>query len=888
MKQSLKKIAAATFALSIVFTSGPVLDVLPASASTASHQILSELTELNDDTTPGIEMNENGVARSIDGQLSDTQVENDEDAKEVLRNISELLGVKDTEQELKFKGSSNSSYNTVYTFKQYYKDLELTNSYITIIVNNSTGRSDFLNSSFIPDFSMDVNPDVSASNAAQIVMEQYSVTLSEAPRLVIYSMDNTVHHLAWEVKTDSFSPSMVYLDAKNGEILYAEMPSSANDEGDLAATYSLEKDSPLSGPFTVDIARDKDEENLYKLHDTERNIYVLDSRNFYGKYINDYTQICSKNDGDVTNKSLVIKKEDNSWDGYETELAVLYNVQKAYDFYDELMWTGTDDKNCDLFIVPQFRAENGTTGVGIDNAYAMFSNTLVFGAGNGETTKNWGLGLDTVVHEYTHRVTDNKIHWRGTHGEAHSLDEAYSDIMAEYADGTDEWQQGTYHYLNGTSFVRDLANPTSNPAQYYRYTSAEHFQYVEEHCGSTVISHAAYLMHKLGIPDHVGKKLWYISLDYLPKGNNATFADCRTAINKAADKVFDIYSYSKRLEWAYIIRKAFNTVNIRDKYDLVGDVNLDFKIDENDITDLKDYLDPDKTFKFTQPVQEHYCDLNADGVIDDADVAYLEKVVNGQITITKQPQNTTRPLDSLVSLSVEAEGEELTYEWYSDHSGNSDFKLECSTQLSSIKNPWFDCSMTPDRNGQQIYCIITDKYNHKIKTDTITLTSAEPITVISQPPQLITSNYGDTVTLSVKATGVGLKYTWRAQYPGEPKWFDLGNYTDTYEFTLTEENKNIIIWCTITDAFDETQVTPFITFQTNSASNAPNTEAIDGDVNGDGILDISDAIFLARFVAEDSTLDMSNFNVQNADVNGDGLTSAADTVYIIRKIAKLI
>ena len=349
-----------------------------------------------------------------------------------------------------------------------------------------------------------------------------------------------------------------------------------------------------------------------------------------------------------------------------------------------------------------------------------------------------------------------------------------------------------------------------------------------------------------------------------------------------------MYPYSTRLEWAYIIRKAFNTVNVRDKYDLVGDVNLDFKIDENDITDLKDYLDPDTTFKFTQPVQEHYCDLNADGVIDDADVAYLENVIYGKITITKQPQNTTRPLDSLVSLSVEAEGEELTYEWYSDHSGNSDFKLECSTQLSSIKNPWFECSMTPDRNGQQIYCIITDKYNHKIKTDTITLTSAKPITVISQPPQLITSNYGDTVTLSVKATGVGLKYTWRAQYPGEPKWFDLGNYTDTYEFTLTEENKNIIIWCTITDAFDETQVTPFITFQTNSASNAPNTEAIDGDVNGDGILDISDAIFLARFVAEDSTLDMSNFNVQNADINGDGLTTAADTVYIIRMIAKLI
>ena len=465
MKQSLKKIAAATFALSIVFTSGPVLDVLPASA-TAEQQILSELTELNDDTAPGIEMNENGVARSIDGQLSDTQVENDEDAKEVLRNISELLGVKDTEQELKFESSSNSSYNTVYTFKQYYKDLELTNSYITIIVNNSTGRSDFLNSSFIPDFSMDVNPDVSASNAAQIVMEQYSVTLSEAPRLVIYSMDNTVHHLAWEVKTDSISPSKVYLDAKNGEILYAEMPSYANDEGDLAATYSLEKDSPLSGPFTVDIARDKDEENLYKLHDTERNIYVLDSTEFYCDQ--DYDILTKSYDFNaMSDKSLVISQENNQWDGYETELAVLYNVQKAYDFYDELMWTGTDDKNSDLFIIPQLRHENGA---GVENAFSMRgTNTLAFGSGNGTDTRNWGLSLDVAVHEYTHRVTGTKVSWPTGYGEAASLNEAYSDIMAEYADGTDEWLHGTDHYLDGTSFGRNLTNPSINSFYYQKY-----------------------------------------------------------------------------------------------------------------------------------------------------------------------------------------------------------------------------------------------------------------------------------------------------------------------------------------------------------------------------------------------------------------------------------
>ena len=86
----------------------------------------------------------------------------------------------------------------------------------------------------------------------------------------------------------------------------------------------------------------------------------------------------------------------------------------------------------------------------------------------------------------------------------------------------------------------------------------------------------------------------------------------------------------------------------------------------------------------------------------------------------------------------------------------------------------------------------------------------------------------------------------------------------------------------------ETEEEGFVVpFKAEDEGNAED-QTIPGDVNGDGVLDISDAIFLARFVAEDSTLDMSNFNVQNADINGDGLTSAADTVYIIRKIAKLI
>ncbi len=876
MKQSLKKIAAATFALSIVCTSGPVLDVLPASASTASHQILSELTELNDDTAPGIKMNENGFARSIDGQLSDTQVENDEDAKEVLRNIAELLGIKNINQELKFQNTSESLYNTVYSFKQYYKDIELTNSYVTVTVDNATGKSEFLNSSFIPDFSMDVNPDVSASNAAQIVMEKYSVTLSEAPRLVIYSMDNTVHHLAWEVKTDSFSPSMVYLDAKNGEILYAEMPSSANDEGDLAATYSLEEKSPLSGPFTVDIARDKDEENLYKLHDTERNIYVIDSSKFYYNRVDKTINPQNPCKLQYNDKSIVITNENNQWDGYETELAVLYNVQKAYDFYAKFMWTGTNDKKSDLFIIPKLiEIDKNGDEVGLDNAFALNGrNTLAFGTGDGINTRNWGLSYDIVVHEYTHRVTGQKIGWNeGTHGESNSLDEAYSDIMAEYADGTDEWQIGTYHYLNGTSFVRDLSDPTassdpnSKKVQYYKYSTPAFFMNVEEHEGSTVISHAAYLMHKLGISDSAAEKIWFYSLDYMPHGLSATFSDCRTAVLKAADKVLINYPYSTRLEWAYSIRKAFNAVNIRDENDLVGDVNLDFKIDEDDVTALRDYLDPDKTFQFTQPVQEHYCDLTSDGEITSEDLTFLEKKVAHTITIINQPKDVTKERDWSVSLSVEAQVNDgsdpntLQYQWYIKEANSKKFVPALFGDSSAYT---FNAFISTD--GRQMYCEITDEYFNRVVTDTITIHVRNLISITNNlPDNIAVRNYGNTATLFIGATGDDIQYAWYEQYPGASEAVLTTTQSNMHQVTLTKEKEGMKVWCEITDKFN----------YSTSSKKTTIVAATSGDTNSDGRLNADDLYFLHNLLTGKVQVD-DTVNIAACDLNQNGELDAKD------------
>ncbi|MCQ2417679.1 MAG: DUF4981 domain-containing protein [Oscillospiraceae bacterium] len=60
-----------------------------------------------------------------------------------------------------------------------------------------------------------------------------------------------------------------------------------------------------------------------------------------------------------------------------------------------------------------------------------------------------------------------------------------------------------------------------------------------------------------------------------------------------------------------------------------------------------------------------------------------------------------------------------------------------------------------------------------------------------------------------------------------------------------------------------------------------------GDVNVDDFVDVSDAVLLARFLAEDSAVSVSAQGKQNADATEDGALNASDVTKILRMIAKL-
>ena len=63
---------------------------------------------------------------------------------------------------------------------------------------------------------------------------------------------------------------------------------------------------------------------------------------------------------------------------------------------------------------------------------------------------------------------------------------------------------------------------------------------------------------------------------------------------------------------------------------------------------------------------------------------------------------------------------------------------------------------------------------------------------------------------------------------------------------------------------------------------------IKGDVNLDRKIDVSDAVMLARLVAEDPEVRIRTQGLLNADCNGDNQRNSEDILWILRRIAKII
>ena len=101
--------------------------------------------------------------------------------------------------------------------------------------------------------------------------------------------------------------------------------------------------------------------------------------------------------------------------------------------------------------------------------------------------------------------------------------------------------------------------------------------------------------------------------------------------------------------------------------------------------------------------------------------------------------------------------------------------------------------------------------------------------------------------------------------------------------------KHMILAMEIYEKFD---LEPYLCLREEESENAPltgkNALAVAGDVNLDCDVDVSDAVLLARFCAEDAEAVFTEQGKQNADANSDGNLTSEDVIVILKMIAKLI
>ena len=194
--------------------------------------------------------------------------------------------------------------------------------------------------------------------------------------------------------------------------------------------------------------------------------------------------------------------------------------------------------------------------------------------------------------------------------------------------------------------------------------------------------------------------------------------------------------------------------------------------------------------------------------------------------ITRQPADASGAVGDKVSFSVEAEGDDLSYQWYYKKAGDGNFTRWANHNAASAA-----LQVYASWHNAQFYCTVFDSQGNALTSDTAKLTVLPKIT---EQPKDASGTVGDTATFSVKATGSGLTYQWYVKKAGENAFTAWNKKTAASVSTPIYASWNgTQFYCVVTDANGGTQqsdtvmltVLPKITEQPKNASGAVNDTA---------------------------------------------------------------
>ena len=180
--------------------------------------------------------------------------------------------------------------------------------------------------------------------------------------------------------------------------------------------------------------------------------------------------------------------------------------------------------------------------------------------------------------------------------------------------------------------------------------------------------------------------------------------------------------------------------------------------------------------------------------------------VTGELQITANPQSVTVNAGEPVTFTVKANGVGLQYQWYYKKKGAASWSkwgARTTASTTATSNDTWD--------GMQVYCKVTDSKGASLDSSAATITINPELKITAQPKNC-TIALGESLTLSLKASGVGLKYQWYFKKASQTAFSVWNGRTHASETCTPNATWNgIQLYCLVTDSAGHSVISETVT-----------------------------------------------------------------------------
>ena len=177
-----------------------------------------------------------------------------------------------------------------------------------------------------------------------------------------------------------------------------------------------------------------------------------------------------------------------------------------------------------------------------------------------------------------------------------------------------------------------------------------------------------------------------------------------------------------------------------------------------------------------------------------------------ELAILDQPAAIEAEAGESVTLTTEATGYNLTYQWQYRENAEAEW-----TDFAEATGSDFTAVIAPEWDGWEIRCVVTDGSEESVSTEPVEVTILIPLEILSQP-QSVEDVAGASITFAVDAVGKNVQYQWQYRKTSDSAWKNFRTGTEA------ELSKVLIpMWngwevrCVITDVFGEQLITDTVT-----------------------------------------------------------------------------